>query len=67
MRVHRVNKLLDGFEGKLTSSKWAAVAKCSQDTALRDITELLERGVLKKSEASGHSTSYELMPVGDPA
>jgi Fic family protein len=45
---------------KLTSSKWAAIAKCSQDTALRDITELLERGMLKKSAASGRSTSYEL-------
>lgn len=56
-----LNNLLDGFEGKLTSSKWAAIAKCSQDTALRDITELLERGVLKKSEASGRSTSYELV------
>lgn len=66
-QIKLLNKLLDGFEGKLTSSKWAAVAKCSQDTALRDITELLERGVLKKSEASGRSTSYELMPVGDQA
>lgn len=64
-QIKLLNKLLDGFEGKLTSSKWAAVAKCSQDTALRDITELLERGVLKKSEASGRSTSYELMPVGE--
>ena len=63
-QIKLLNKLLDGFEGKLTSSKWAAVAKCSQDTALRDITELLERGVMKKSEASGRSTSYELMPVG---
>lgn len=53
--------LIDGFDGKLTSSKWAAIAKCSQDTALRDITELLERGVLKKSEASGRSTCYELV------
>ncbi len=60
-----LNKLLDGFEGKLTSSKWAVIARCSQDTALRDITELLERGVLKKSEASGRSTSYELKPLSD--
>lgn len=66
-QIKLLNKLLDGFEGKLTSSKWAAVAKCSQDTALRDITELLERGVVKKSEASGRSTSYKLMPVGDQA
>ncbi len=57
-----INRLLDGWEGKLTSSKWAAVAKCSQDTALRDITDLLGRGVLRKSQASGRSTSYELVP-----
>ena len=66
-QIKLLNKLLDGFDGKLTSSKWAAIAKCSQDTALRDMTELLERGVLKKSEASGRSTSYELMPWSDPA
>jgi len=61
-QIKLLNTLLDGFDGKLTSSKWAAIGKCSQDTALRDITELLERGILKKSEASGRSTSYELMP-----
>jgi Fic family protein len=55
-----VNRLLDGFEGKLTSSKWAAIAKCSPDTALRDITDLLARGVLRKSDAGGRSTSHEL-------
>jgi Fic family protein len=59
-QVKLVNWLLDGFEGKLTSSKWAAIAKCSPDTALRDITELLDRGVLRKSGAGGRSTSYEL-------
>ncbi|MYN11787.1 DUF4172 domain-containing protein [Pusillimonas sp. TS35] len=59
-QVKLVNRLLDGFEGKLTSSKWAAIAKCSPDTALRDITELLARGVLRKSDAGGRSTSYEL-------
>ncbi len=64
-QIKLLNKLLDGFDGKLTSSKWAAIGKCSQDTALRDITELVERGVLKKSEASGRSTSYELMRAGD--
>jgi Fic family protein len=57
-QVKLVNRLLDGFEGKLTSSKWALIAKCSPDTALRDITELL-LGVLRKSEAGGRSTSYE--------
>jgi len=55
-----VNRLLEGFEGKLTSSKWAALAKCSQDTALRDINDLVARGVLKKSPGGGRSTGYEL-------
>ena len=59
-QVKLVNRLLDGFEGKLTSSKWAAIAQCSPDTALRDITDLLARGVLRKSDAGGRSTSYEL-------
>lgn len=59
-QVKLLNKLLDGFEGKLTSSKWAAIAKCSPDTALRDINDLLARGVLRKSDAGGRSTSYEL-------
>ena len=55
-----LNRLIDGFEGKLTSSKWAAIAKCSSDTALRDINELLARGVLRKTDAGGRSTSYVL-------
>lgn len=55
-----LNRLLDGFEGKLTSSKWAAIAKCSLDTARRDVNALLVRGVLRKSNAGGRSTSYEL-------
>jgi Fic family protein len=55
-----LNKLLDGFDGKLTSSKWATIAKCSTDTALRDINDLVERGVLKKMLGGGRSTSYEL-------
>ena len=59
-QVRLLNKLLDGFEGNLTSSKWAAIAKCSPDTALRDISDLLVRGVLRKTEAGGRSTSYEL-------
>lgn len=59
-QVKLLNRLLDGFEGKLTSSKWAAMAKCSADTALRDINELLALGVLRKSDAGGRSTSYEL-------
>lgn len=59
-QVKLLNRLLDGFEGKLNSSKWAAIAKCSPDTALRDINDLLARGVLHKSSAGGRSTSYEL-------
>ncbi len=55
-----LNRLLDGFEGKLNSSKWAAIAKCSPDSALRDINDLLARGLLRKSAAGGRSTSYEL-------
>jgi Fic family protein len=63
-QIKLLNRLLDGFEGKLTSSKWAAIAKCSSDTARRDIHELLKRGVLVKSEAGGRSTSYALTPPG---
>ncbi len=59
-QVKLLNRLLDGFEGKLTTSKWAAIARCSPDTALRDINDLLARGVLRKSGAGGRSTSYEL-------
>ena len=59
-QVKLLNRLLDGFEGKLTNSKWAAMAKCSPDTALRDINDLLSRGVLRKTAAGGRSTSYEL-------
>jgi Fic family protein len=55
-----INKLLDGFEGKLTSSKYAKLAKCSEDTALRDIRALTEHGVIIKHEAGGRSTSYAL-------
>jgi Fic family protein len=56
-----VNLLLGDFEGKLTSSKWAKIAKCSQDTALRDIDALVARGVLAKEDAGGRSTSYTLV------
>lgn len=59
-QVKLLNRLLDGFDGKLTSSKWAVIAKCSPDTALRDINDLLTRGVLRKSDAGGRSTCYEL-------
>jgi len=56
-----INLLLEGFEGKLTTSKWAALTKTSQDTALRDIQELLERDVLVRDAAGGRSTSYSLI------
>ena len=55
-----LNRLLDGFEGKLTTSKYAKLAKCSQDTALRDILALVERGVLVRNPEGGRSTSYAL-------
>jgi Fic family protein len=58
-----LNRLLDGLEGKLTSSKWAKLARCSQDTALRDIDDLVDRGVLAKGPAGGRSTSYSLIPT----
>ena len=60
-----LNKLLDGFEGKLTSSKWAKIAQCSQDTALRDILELVNHGILVKDAAGGRSTSYSLAQTGE--
>lgn len=59
-QIKLLNRLLDGFDGKLTSSRWGSIAKCSPDTALRDITQLLELGVLKKSPGGGRSTGYEL-------
>jgi len=56
-----LNKLLDGdFEGKLTSSKWAKLAKCSQDTAQRDIVDLIDKVIMVKDGAGGRSTSYSL-------
>ena len=57
-----INRLLDGFEGKLTSSKYAKIAKTSQDTALRDLDDLLKRGILAR-EARGRSTSYSLAAI----
>ncbi|MBC7651066.1 MAG: Fic family protein [Deinococcales bacterium] len=56
-----INKLLDGFNGKLNSSKWAVIAKCSQDTALRDIQDLMDKKVLRKENSGGRSTAYELL------
>ena len=56
-----LSRLVEGFEGKLTTSKWARIAKCSQDTALRDIAGLIEHGVLAQDAAGGRSTSYSLV------
>jgi Fic family protein len=53
-----INRLFDGFYGKLNTSKWAKIEKCSADTALRDITDLVGRGILKKEAGGGRSTSY---------
>jgi Fic family protein len=60
-----INRLFDDFEGNLTSSKYAKLAKCSSDTALRDIKELLDRGVLKQDAAGGRSTNYRLAEIED--
>lgn len=57
---YMLNRLHDNFEGKLTSSKWAKMTKCSQDTASRDIQNLIERGILVREDAGGRSTSYKL-------
>lgn len=55
-----INKLFDGFEGKLKSSKWAKISKCSADTALRDIKDLMNKGILTKENDGGRSTNYVL-------
>ena len=57
-----LNRLLDGFEGTLTTSKYAKLTKCSQDTALRDVLRLVERGLLVRNPKGGRSTSYALAP-----
>jgi Fic family protein len=56
-----INKLFDGFDGKLQSSKWAKICKCSQDTAIRDIKDLIEKGILQQEKSGGRSTNYELI------
>ncbi len=58
-----LNRLMDGFEGRLNSSKWAKIAKTSQDTAGRDIDDLVKRGILMKDAAGGRSTSYSLVKI----
>lgn len=60
-QIKVLNRLLDGFEGKLTTSKWAKIARCSQDTAYRDILDLMDRSALQKDAGGGRSTSYSLI------
>ena len=60
-----INMLFDGFYGKLTCSKWAKIAKCSPDTALNDINNLIEKGILKKSSEGGRSTNYIFVDGGE--
>jgi Fic family protein len=55
-----LRRVLIGFEGNLTAAKWAKLSKCSSDTALRDLNDLIEKGVLRRSESGGRSTSYEI-------
>lgn len=55
-----LNKVIDNFEGNLTTSKWAKMTKTSQDTALRDIMDLVDKGILVKANSGGRSTHYEL-------
>ncbi|WP_410875069.1 Fic family protein [Nocardia sp. A7] len=59
-QIDMLNRILDGFNGKLTTRKWSTITKTSQASALRDINELLDLGVLRRSDSSGRSTSYEL-------
>jgi len=61
-----INKMLVGFDGKLTSSKWAKITKCSQDTALRDIQDLMTKMILQKETSGGRSTNYELIELKKP-
>jgi Fic family protein len=63
-QIKMLNKLFDGdFRGKLQSSKWAKICKCSQDTAIRDIKDLIEKGILQQEQQGGRSTNYELTQI----
>lgn len=62
-----LNKLMDDFDGKLTSSKWSKIAKCSKDSAVRDINDLIDKGILQKEAAGGRSTNYELVGLNTNA
>ena len=59
-QIKMVKLLWDGFNGKVTSSKWGKITKCSADTALRDIQDLIAKNVLRKTNEGGRSTNYEL-------
>ncbi len=61
-----LNRLLDGFDGRLTSSRWARINHCSQDSANRDIRDFLDRGLLVRGPGGGRATSYELATGSDP-
>jgi Fic family protein len=58
-----LNKLLNGFNGKMTSSKWGKINNCSQDTALRDIQDLIKKNILRKEDSGGRSTNYGLVEI----
>ena len=60
-QIKILNRLLDGFEGNMTTSKWATIGKCSQDSASRDIAALIELGLMRKGEGGGRSTDYKLV------
>jgi Fic family protein len=62
-RQRMILNRLDGFEGTLTTSKWATTARCSSDTALRDILDLVERRILVRNPGAGRSTSYSLVEI----
>ena len=59
-QIKIINRILDGFDGKLTAEKWAKITKCSHATALRDITDLIAKGVLEKDGSGGRSAGYQL-------
>ena len=59
-QIKMVNLLWDGFDGKVTSSKWGKITKCSADTALRDIQDLIAKNILQKTDEGGRSTNYKL-------
>ena len=62
-----INRLWDGFEGKLNTSKWAKICHCSQDTALRDIHDLIAKGILRDTGEGGRSKNYELIDMTEQA